>query len=202
MPVDSIVNPDYEIANGGFIGMGTVEIFPRVKRAREKERGVDGRQLTFPNAQAGVHVEEMIKPASVTDIAHGIGALGLIAERSQGPQNSLATLLACDPTVVNADTNSRQPKTDRGNAAIRVGSGTVADQAVRGVGFEPEVIECLSLKELEKVGVVCEAIRRGSRRFGHCPQQRGQAKRNQKQTDHAATVNFSPRRVKAEARLS
>ena len=85
MPLDSIVNPIYEIANGGFVGMGAAEVFPSVKRAGEEERGVDGRQLTFPSAQAGVHIEEMEKPTSVTDMAHGIGTLGLFVERPKRP---------------------------------------------------------------------------------------------------------------------
>ena len=202
MPVDSIVNLIYEIANGRFIGIRAAEIFPRVERAGEKERGVDGRQLTLPSAQARVHVQEMVKPAFVTNIALNIRALGLFMERLQRLQNPFATLLARDPTVVNADTNGRQPKTDRGDAAIRVGSGTVADQAVCRVGFEPEVIECLSLKELEKVDVACELIRRDGRRLGHCSQQKGEAKRNRNRANHAATLDFGPYCVKAEGRLS
>src|SRR6266581_1584713 len=104
------------------------------------------------------------------------------------------------PAVVNADTNGRQPKTDRRDAAIGVGSGAVADEAVRRVGFEPEIIECLSLKKLEKVGFVREFFRRDRRWLGHYAQQDGEAKRNRNGTNHAATVDFSPRRVKAEAR--
>src|SRR5207248_8686765 len=147
---------------------------------------VDGRPLALPRAQDGVHVQEMVEPTSVTDIADGIGTLGFFVERPQRPYNSLATLLACDPTVVDSDTDSRQPKTDSGDAAMGVGSGTVADQAVCRIRFEPEVIEGLSLNELEKVGVAWESVWLADRRFGQGPRQRGQAKRNQKRSDHAA----------------
>ena len=154
MPVNSLVNLICEIANGGFVGMNPTEVLSSVERAGQEKRRVDGRQLTFPSAQPGVHVQAMVKPPSVTDVVRGIGTLGLFVESLQSPQNALATLLACDPTVVNANPYGRQPKTDGGDATIRVGARTVADQSVRRVGFEPEVIKCLSLKKLEKIGVV------------------------------------------------
>src|SRR6185503_187205 len=194
MPVDSSVNSICKIANVGLIGMGVVEVLPRVQRAGEKKRGVNGRQFAFPRTQARVHIKEMVEPTSITDIARGIGTLRLSVERPQCPQYSLPTLLACDPTVVNADTNGRQSKTDGGDAGIGVGSGTVTDESVRWIGFEPEVIECLSLKELEKVGVASKLVRR-CRRLGHRIQERAQTEREKGASYHVEKVNFNGPRV-------
>src|SRR5205823_10482573 len=66
-PVDAAVNPVRQAANGRLVRVRSIEIFTGVKNPGEQEGGVDGRQLTFPGAQAGIYVEEMIEPAAAAD---------------------------------------------------------------------------------------------------------------------------------------
>ena len=80
-----------------------------------------------------------------------------MAHRFQRGQHPLAPLFAPDPAVIDSNPDDSQTEADGGNAAIGVGPGTVADQAIRRIRLIPEVVKCSLLQITEKVFVVGKA---------------------------------------------
>ena len=164
MPINAFVDTVREFANGNFLRVQAVEIFARIEYPSQEKSGVDGGQLAIPRAQAGVHVEEMVKPTVTSDGAGHVRSLRLLRKHFQGSEYASATLFARDPSVINADADGCQSESDGGGAAIGIGSGTVADQSVRWIGFKPEIIERLPLQEFQELGVVLKLFRWRSQR--------------------------------------
>src|SRR6266540_6476103 len=111
----------------------------------------------------------MIEPALIADDVRGVGALRFLPERLQRIEHAPAALLARDPAVVDADTDGRQTKSHGGNAAIGVGSGTVADEAVCRIGFIPKIVESGLLEVIKKLVVAGEIFRRRGDPLGRGP---------------------------------
>ena len=141
VPVGALIDGVRQRADPGLDAVGAGEVLPGVQDAGEQQRRVDRGQLRVPRAQPGGHVEEVVIEALVADESRRVRPLRIVPERLERGAHAGAALVARDPAVIDADADRRQTESHRGDAARRAGRVAVLDQAVRGIGLVPEVLE-------------------------------------------------------------
>src|SRR5262249_43420157 len=142
LPVHATIDFLDEIANLDFLRLRTVEVRLAEKRSGEEQRGVDGRQLGVAESVTGLHVEEVIEEAFVSDGPAHARVLRRIVKKAQRPENPLPRLFTLDVPALGADGISRQAESHGRNARERLGRITIGNEPVFAICRVPEKTKC------------------------------------------------------------
>ena len=160
LPIDAAVDRIGAFADLVLVWRVLAEIDGSGQHAREKQRCVDQRHFTPPDALAGLHVEEVVIETLIAGRVRLV-RLAAVPKKAQGDQRACRCVRTRHPSALHSNRITRQREAYDGDAGGRAGPAGIGHQAVLRVELLHKIAERRALKPIQQF-----LIRLGGR-FSH-----------------------------------